>query len=55
MVRKTFDDQKEYENLANLLKDNQIDFVSEFDGNITFGILILSGQELYDNGIFFKK
>lgn len=54
-VSKTFDDQKEYENLAHLFKDTQIDFVSEFDGSVTFGILILSGQELYDNGIFFKK
>ena len=55
-VAQTFDSDISYENLAHIFKDgNQIDFISKFDENVTYGILILSGENLYENGIFFKK
>ena len=41
------------ENLANLFKNNQIKITTEFDWDATFGILILSGEELSQNGMFF--
>lgn len=44
-----------YQNLAHIFKENQIEIVSEFDWEAVFGILILSGQELSENGIFFQK
>ena len=50
-----FDSKKEYENLASLFKNDQIEFISEFGWDVTFGVLILSGEELSQNGIFFKK
>lgn len=44
-----------YQNLANIFKNNQIQFISEFDWEITFGMIILSGDQLSENGMFFKK
>lgn len=45
-----------YENLANLFhEDDKISFISDFGWDVTFGIMILSGEDLSQNGIFFKK
>jgi len=43
------------ENVANIFKNNQIQFTTEFDWEATFWILILSGENLSQNGLFFKK
>lgn len=45
----------DYQNLAQLFKNDQIEVISEFGGDARFGILILSGEDLSQNGIFFQK
>lgn len=48
---------RDYKNLADIFKnsDQKMDFVlSGFAWDVTFGILILSGDELSPNGIFFQ-
>lgn len=54
-IANLFDTGMKYENLATIFKNNQIRFDSEFDWETTFGMLILSGDELSQNGMFFKK
>jgi len=45
-----------YQNLAHIFKHDAIEVVfSEFSDEATFGILILSGDDLSPNGIFFQK
>jgi len=44
-----------YENLAQIFKNDWISFDSEFGWEVNFGILILSGEDLSENGIFFQK
>ncbi len=44
-----------YENLAQIFKNDWISFDTEFGGDVNFGILILSGDDLSENGIFFQK
>lgn len=53
-VAEIFDPSITYQNLANIFKNNQIELMSEFDGNVTFWIMILSGNELSPNGMFFQ-
>jgi hypothetical protein len=45
-----------YQNLADLFKNDkiQIETVDSPD-SVTFGLLILSGEDLYENGIFFRS
>ncbi len=45
-----------YENLASLLENDSLDIEHILSSDtVTFGLLILSGNELYENGIFFKS
>ncbi|MCX6825275.1 MAG: hypothetical protein NTY80_03530 [candidate division SR1 bacterium] len=45
-----------YQNLADLFKNDKIEIqnISSPD-TATFGLLILSGEDLYDNGVFFRS
>lgn len=55
-VAGTFETWIDYQNLAGLFKNDkiQIQNISSPD-RVTFGLLILSGEELYENGVFFKS
>ncbi len=53
-VYPTFWSTISYQNLADFFKNDQITFIDGSPWEITFGILILSGNELSPNGIFFK-
>ncbi len=55
-VAGTFDTWINYQNLADLFKRDkiQIENISSPD-KVTFGLLILSGDELYENGVFFRS
>lgn len=50
----TFWSEIVYQNLADLFKNDQIQFISDFPWEVNFGMLILSGNEIAANGIFFK-
>lgn len=50
----TFWSEIHYQNLAGLFKNDQVRIVPQSNWEITFGMLILSGNELSPNWIFFK-
>lgn len=51
-----FDTEITYKNLAELFKNEKIDIQTlDSPDAVTFGLLILSGEELYENGVFFKS
>lgn len=54
-VADMFSSSMVYENLAQIFKNDRISFDSEFGWEVNFGILILSGDDLSENGIFFQK
>ncbi len=55
-VAGTFDTWINYQNLADVFKNDkiQIQNISSPD-TVTFWLLILSGEELYENGVFFRS
>ncbi len=53
-VAESFQSGIAYQNLADLFKNDQIEFISSFPWEVTFWMLILSGNELSPDGIFFK-
>ncbi len=55
-VAGTFATWIEYQNLADLFKNDKIQIknISSPD-QVTFGLLILSGEDLYENGVFFRS
>jgi len=54
LVTWTFGSIITYQNIANLFKTDKIKVVSSSAWEVTFGILILSGNDLSPNGIFFR-
>lgn len=44
-----------YQNLASLFSNKNIEIVSEYGGDVVYGILILSWDQLATNGVFFRK
>jgi len=55
-VAETFVPEIVYQNLADLFKNEKIDIESlSPPDSVTFGLLILSWEELADNGIFFRS
>ncbi len=44
-----------YQNLAYLFQQDLIDVITDMDGEVVFGMLILSGDVLSQNGTFFHK
>ncbi len=56
-VAGTFASWIAYQNLADLFKNDKIQIknISSPPDQVTFGLLILSGQDLYENGVFFRS
>lgn len=54
-VENTLTSWFDYQNLAQIFKNDQIEIISDIGGEARFGILILSGDDLSENGIFFQK
>jgi len=44
-----------YQNLADLFKTDKIQITDISPDTVTFWLLILSGEELYENGVFFRS
>lgn len=44
-----------YQNLADLFKNDKIQIDAQSPDSVTFGLLILSGEDLYENGVFFRS
>jgi hypothetical protein len=54
-VSGSFASEIQYQNLADLFKNDKIQIVNVTSPDIViFGLLILSGEDLYEHGVFFK-